>query len=126
YRSIHHDEASPEDLVAMRELLREAMDQGAMGFSTSKTFLHKYDKRKYPPGTFATEEELMALGTVMGDAGHGVFQMTANHPAMEQELPWLRALAKYNDLPVLFNLQQTDDAPDVWKKILAELDQSRK
>ena len=125
-RSIHHDEASPEDLVAMRELLREAMDQGAMGFSTSKTFLHKYDKRKYPPGTFATEEELMALGTVMGDAGHGVFQMTANHPAMEQELPWLRALAKYNDLPVLFNLQQTDDAPDVWKKILAELDQSRK
>ena len=125
-RSIHHDEASPEDLAAMRELLREAMDQGAMGFSTSKTFLHKYDKRKYPPGTFATEEELMALGTVMGDAGHGVFQMTANHPAMEQELPWLRALAKYNDLPVLFNLQQTDDAPDVWKKILAELDQSRK
>lgn len=124
-RSIHHDEASPADLLAMRTLLREAMDQGAMGFSTSKTFLHKYDQRKYPPGTFATEEELMSLGTVMGEAGHGVFQMTANHPAMEQELPWLRALARNNKLPVMFNLQQTDDAPDVWKNILAELDRSR-
>lgn len=124
-RSVHHDEASPEDLREMRKLLREAMDAGAMGFSTSKTFLHKYDQRKYPPGTFATEEELMALGTVMGEAGHGVFQMTANHPLMEQEIPWLNALARHNRLPVLFNLQQTDDAPDVWKQLLVTLDRAR-
>jgi N-acyl-D-aspartate/D-glutamate deacylase len=91
-RAIHHDEASPQDLLDMRQLVREALDAGAMGFSTSKTFLHKYDERKYPPGTFATEDELMSLGTVLGEAGHGVFQMTANHPAMEQEMPWLATM----------------------------------
>ncbi|MBV6307204.1 amidohydrolase family protein [Candidimonas humi] len=124
-RAIHHDEASPADLVAMRELVRDALRAGALGFSTARTFLHKYDERKYPPGTFATEDELMALGSVLGEVGHGVFQMTANHPAMEQEIPWLEQLARHNRLPVLFNLQQTDPAPDVWKQLLSVLDRAR-
>ncbi|WP_193088827.1 amidohydrolase family protein [Advenella sp. FME57] len=124
-RAIHHDEASPADLIAMRDILREALEAGAVGFSTARTFLHKYDERKYPPGTFATEDELMALGTMMGELGYGVFQMTGNHPAMEQEMPWLKALARHNNLPVLFNLQQTDGAPDVWKRIAESLDEAR-
>lgn len=124
-RAIHHDEASPTDLLAMRRVLREALVAGAVGFSTSRTFLHKYDERKYPPGTFATGEEISALGSVMGEVGHGVFQMTANHPAMEAEIPWLEQLARHNQLPVLFNLQQTDSAPDVWKQIALTLDRAR-
>lgn len=124
-RGIHHDEASPKDLQAMRQLVREAMQAGAVGFSTSRTFLHKYDERKYPPGTFATDEEISSLGAVLGEVGHGVFQMTANHPAMEAELPWLEHLARHNKLPVLFNLQQTDAAPDVWKQITRTLDRAR-
>ncbi len=124
-RGIHHDEASPRDLQAMRQIVREAMQAGAVGFSTSRTFLHKYDERKYPPGTFATDEEISALGSVLGEVGHGVFQMTANHPAMQAELPWLEHLARHNKLPVLFNLQQTDAAPDVWKQITYTLDRAR-
>ena len=124
-RGIHHDEASPKDLQAMRQIVREAMQAGAVGFSTSRTFLHKYDERKYPPGTFATDEEISSLGAVLGEVGHGVFQMTANHPAMEAELPWLEHLARHNRLPVLFNLQQTDAAPDVWKQITRTLDRAR-
>ncbi|WP_454695394.1 N-acyl-D-amino-acid deacylase family protein [Achromobacter aegrifaciens] len=125
-RAIHHDEASPADLIAMREVVREALVAGAVGFSTSRTFLHKYDERKYPPGTFATGEEITALGSVMGEVGHGVFQMTANHPAMEGEMPWLEQLARHNRLPVLFNLQQTDGAPDVWKQIAGSLDRAHR
>ncbi|MCS6763276.1 MAG: amidohydrolase family protein [Candidatus Protistobacter heckmanni] len=54
-RGVHHDEATPADLEAMREIVRQGMQAGAaVGFSTSRTFLHKYDQRKYPPGTFAT------------------------------------------------------------------------
>lgn len=124
-RAIHHDEASPTDLIAMRQIVREGLEAGAMGFSTGRTFLHKYDERKYPPGSFATEEEVMALGSVLGEVGHGVFQMTSNHPTLEQEIPWLNALARNNKLPVFFNLQQTDDAPDVWKTIKTTLDKAR-
>ncbi|KAA0892598.1 amidohydrolase family protein [Pusillimonas sp. ANT_WB101] len=124
-RAIHHDEASPADLREMREIVREGLLAGAVGFSTGRTFLHKYDGRKYPPGTFATEDEVMSLGTVMAEVGHGAFQMTSNHPNMEQEMPWLTALAKHNQLPVLFNLQQTDEAPDVWKTILGLLNDAQ-
>src|SRR5690625_2830349 len=124
-RAIHHDEASPTDLSEMRRIVREGMEAGAVGFSTGRTFLHKYDERKYPPGSFATEEEVMALGSVLGEVGHGVFQLTSNHPTLEQELPWLKALARHNKLPVFFNLQQTDEAPDVWKTIRKSLDAAR-
>lgn len=124
-RAVHHDEAAPSDIRAMREIVREGLVAGAVGFSTGRTFLHKYDGRKYPPGTFATEEEIMSLGSVMGELGHGTFQMTSNHHTMEQELPWLRELAQHNQLPVLFNLQQTDEAPDVWKSVLRTLEDAR-
>jgi N-acyl-D-aspartate/D-glutamate deacylase len=121
-RGIHHDEANPKDLIAMREIVREGMQAGAMGFSTSRTFIHKYDERKYPPGTFATADEITSLGSVLGEVGHGVFQMTSNHAAMAGEIPWLMQLARHNKLPVMFNLQQTDPAPDLWKDILKTLD----
>lgn len=124
-RGVHHDEATPKDIVAMRELIREGMKAGAMGFSTSRTFIHKYDERKYPPGTFATGDEISSLGNVLGEVGHGVFQMTSNHAAMAGEIPWLLQMARHNKLPVMFNLQQTDPAPDLWKDILKTLDQAR-
>ncbi|ODV42654.1 amidohydrolase [Cupriavidus sp. UYMMa02A] len=123
-RGIHHDEATPHDLEQMCRLVREGMSAGALGFSTSRTFLHKYDERKYPPGTFASGDEITSLGRVLGEVGHGVFQMTANHVSMGNELPWLERLARHNRLPVLFNLQQTDPAPDLWRELLAALDQA--
>jgi N-acyl-D-amino-acid deacylase len=121
-RAIHHDEATPKDLFAMRNLVREGMQAGAMGFSTSRTFIHKYDERKYPPGTFATADEITGLGSVLGEVGHGVFQMTTNHAGLQGEIPWLLQLARLNKLPVMFNLQQTDPAPDLWKDIVKTLD----
>ncbi|MGE8200666.1 MAG: N-acyl-D-amino-acid deacylase family protein [Variovorax sp.] len=123
-RGIDHDEATPDDLDQMCELVRQGMEAGALGFSTSRTFLHKYDERKYPPGTFVTGEEITRLGRVLGEAGHGVFQMTANHVSMDHELPWLERLARHTGLPVLFNLQQTDPAPDLWRDLMTTLDRA--
>ena len=120
-RGIQHDETTPDDLFEMCNIVREALKAGAYGFSTSRTFLHKYDQRKYPPGTFATGEEISTLGQVLGEVGHGVLQMTSNHISMHHEIPWMRNLALKNKLPVLFNLQQTDPAPDLWKDILGTL-----
>lgn len=124
-RGVHHDEATPQDIQQMCALLADSLRAGAMGFSTSRTFIHKYEGRKYPPGTFATIGEISALGEVMGQVGHGVFQMSSNHISMESEVPWMRKLAQQNQLPVLFNLQQTDQAPDLWKPLLATLDEAQ-
>ena len=125
-RGITHDEATPADIKGMVDLVREGMRAGALGFSTSRTIIHKYQQRKYPPGTFASPDEILGIGRVLGEVGHGVFQMTSNHYQMESELPWLTSLARENNLPVAFALVQTDQTPDTWKRLLAALDEAHK
>ncbi len=124
-RGITHDEAEPADIIAMAALVREALRAGALGFSTSRTIIHKYQGRKYPPGTFASPDEILGLARVLGEVGHGVFQMTSNHSQMETEMPWLTQVARENQLPVAFALVQTDQTPDTWKRLLAVLDQTQ-
>ncbi|RYX95419.1 MAG: D-aminoacylase [Comamonadaceae bacterium] len=121
-RGITHDEATADDIRAMVQIVGEGLKAGALGFSTSRTLIHKYQKHKYPPGTFASPEELLGIARAIKGAGHGVFQMTANHVGMEGELGWLTQIARDNQLPVAFALVQTDQTPDTWKKLLAHLD----
>ncbi len=123
-RGITHDEATPADISAMVNLVREGMRAGALGFSTSRTIIHKYQGRKYPPGTFASPDEILGIARALGEVGHGVFQMTSNHYQMETELPWMTQLARENNLPVAFALVQTDQTPDTWKRLLAALDET--
>ncbi|KPU88583.1 amidohydrolase [Variovorax paradoxus] len=125
-RGITHDEATPADIQAMVQLVREGMRAGALGFSTSRTIIHKYQGRKYPPGTFASPDEILGIARVLGEVGHGVFQMTSNHYQMETELPWMTQLARENNLPVAFALVQTDQTPDTWKRLLAALDETHR
>ena len=125
-RGLTHDEATPEDIRAMIELVREGLRAGALGFSTSRTLIHKYQGRKYPPGTFASPDEILGIAGALGEVGHGVFQMTSNHYQMETELPWLTEVARRNGLPVAFALVHTDQTPDTWKRLLAALDETHR
>lgn len=125
-RGITHDEATPEDIGQMVRLVREGLSAGALGFSTTRTLIHKYQQRKYPPGTFASPDEILGIARAMGEVGHGVFQMTSNHSQMETEVPWLAEVARRNRLPVAFALVQTDQTPDTWKRLLAALDDAQK
>ena len=121
-RGVTHDEATADDIRAMCAIVGEGLKAGALGFSTSRTLIHKYQQHKYPPGTFSSPEEIMGIARAMKAAGHGVFQMTANHVSMEGELWWLTQIARENALPVAFALVQTDQTPDTWKRLLAHLD----
>ena len=124
-RGITHDEATPEDIAQMVQLVREGLSAGALGFSTSRTVIHKYQQRTYPPGTFASRVEILGIARALGQVGHGVFQMTSNHTQMETEVPWLAEVARQNNLPVAFALVQTDQTPHTWKKLLAALDEAQ-
>ena len=117
--------ATPADIAAMANELRSALRAGAFGFSTSRTLIHRGADGKLVPGTFAHRDELFGLGRVMGEEGHGVFQMTSNHIDMPAETAWMMDLARETRRPVLFNLQQIDQAPDLWKLLVARLDEAR-
>jgi N-acyl-D-amino-acid deacylase len=109
--------AGPDDLAAMAQLTGRALAAGALGFTTSRTPLHRSIDGELVPGTTAEVDELFAIGDAVRDAGHGVIQMALHHPEVPDHLPWLRRLAAATGRRVTVNLQQTDDAPDLWRTV---------
>jgi len=51
-----------DEIAEMARLVREGVEAGALGFSTSRTLLHKDLKGVHMPGTFAGSDEMLALG----------------------------------------------------------------
>ena len=120
-RGAKNEKATPEDIAAMAEIVREGIAAGALGFSTSRTLLHKAIDGEYVPGTFASEDELLGIGAAMREAGGGVFQFTANHTDIPGEFAWMRKVSGDYGLKVVFNLLQVDHAPEIWRDALGEL-----
>ena len=116
--------AEPDELAAMAGLVEEALRAGALGFSTSRTPLHRPVDGELVPGTRVAPEELLAIASALRSAGHGVFQGAFHHPDLPTVIPLLRAVAARTGGPVLANLSQTDQAPAVWREVLSLLEQA--
>ena len=117
--------ATAEDIAAMRAIVLEAIRAGALGFSTSRTMGHRAIDGELVPGTFAAEDELFGIGSALGEAGAGVFELAPLGSAGEmledawQEVDWMRRLSAAIDRPVSYVLLQVDDDPELWRKQLA-------
>ena len=113
-----------EEIATMADLTRGALEAGALGFSTSRTPLHKSVDGELVPGTYAAPDELLAIAGAMRDAGHGVFQCAIHHPDVPDSFGWLRNVAETTGRPVVFNLNQPDTAPDLWREDLRLLEEA--
>jgi N-acyl-D-aspartate/D-glutamate deacylase len=120
-----HSVATPADIDAMAAHVRASLAAGALGFSTSRTLILRGADGRLVPGTHAARDEVFGIGRVLGEFGHGVFQMTSNHIDMPAETVWMRELARETGRPVLFNLQQIDERPELWRELVAALDDAR-
>jgi N-acyl-D-amino-acid deacylase len=123
-RGVDDEPATGDDLATMVTLVREAMQAGALGFSTSRTLGHIGINGRPVPGTYATEEELFAIGDVLAELGAGVFEVAPLGSAGEsttaplQELDWMARLSARIHRPVSFVMLQVDSAPQLWREIL--------
>ncbi len=118
------DQASADERQQMAAITQEALEAGALGFSTSRTPLHKTVTGELVPGTDAEEDELLSIAGAVRDAGHGVFQGALHHPEIPDSFSWLRQIAEITGGNVTFNLNQIDSDPDVWKEVLPLLEQA--
>jgi N-acyl-D-aspartate/D-glutamate deacylase len=124
-RGAANAEAGDADIDAMASLTYEALRAGAFGFSTSRTPLHRSRDGELVPGTHADERELLGIADAIRRAGHGVFQFAPEHAKVPvDEWPWMRRLAALTGQPVCVNVNQPNDAPDVWRDVLALLEQA--
>jgi N-acyl-D-amino-acid deacylase len=68
--------STPDELAAMKKLMREAMEAGAIGFGTSVSVSHNGYAGKPVPSRQATPEEMDGLVSVMGEMKRGLMQIT--------------------------------------------------
>ena len=102
-------DASEAEIDKMSELVTEAINAGALGFSTSRTILHRDIYGKYVPGTEASSEEMRALAFGVDKAGEGTLEITSDWLDEEIEMSWMKEYVKKSDCGLTF-LQTSGDA----------------
>ena len=129
-RGRENEPATDDDLAKMKQIVAEAIDAGALGFSTSRTIGHRDIRGRIIPGTHAAKEEMMAFADVLKDAGKGVFElipagtigdlehMGGEQTTYQEELDLLAEVSKRANCPVTFTLVQNMDDPKLWKHVL--------
>jgi N-acyl-D-amino-acid deacylase len=123
-RGARNEPATPEEIDAMRSIVKEAIAAGALGFSTSRTVAHVAIDGEPVPGTFAAEDELFGIGSALGELGTGVFELAPAGAAGEdvisptKEVDWMRRLSAAIGRPVTFAMLQVDAEPDLWRTLL--------
>jgi N-acyl-D-aspartate/D-glutamate deacylase len=117
-------EATPDEIARMGELVRDAVAAGAMGFSTTRTILHRAKDGELAAGTTASADELIGIGRAMGEAGAGVFELASDMFDPEGEFAWMATISREAGRPVTFNCLQDDIRPDHWRKLIELAEQA--
>ncbi len=124
-RGAANEPATAADIAEMARLVERALRAGAYGFSTSRTPIHRAKDGELVPGTTADEHELLGIAAAIAHAGHGLFQFAPDHALVPvSEWPWMRKVARLTGQTVSVNLNQPDTAPDLWRDVLALLDEA--
>jgi N-acyl-D-aspartate/D-glutamate deacylase len=133
-RSLSEEPAGEADIEAMCALVDEAIGAGALGFSTSRTLLHRVPDGRPVPGTWADSNELTAIAQVMGNHGRGVFEAAARlgegasdaYAACQIETEMMADISRRSGRPVTFGLAHTFLLDDLYRRVLAFVNEGNK
>ncbi len=117
-RGASNEDATPEDIALMSKLVEEGLRAGAVGFTTTRTVLHRAKDGELAAGTTATVDELLGLGDALGAAGAGVFGVASDMVDPEAEFRWMAEIARRTGRPVTFGCLQNDVWPEQWRELI--------
>jgi N-acyl-D-aspartate/D-glutamate deacylase len=123
-RGARNEAATADDVAEMARLVREGIEAGALGFSTSRELGHRAVDGEVVPGTYADEQELFALGRAAAAGGRSVFEVAPRGSSgLEQEsatgeLDWMCRLADQAGIPLTFLLFQVQSNPTLWRTMM--------
>ncbi|MGA0433874.1 MAG: N-acyl-D-amino-acid deacylase family protein, partial [Luminiphilus sp.] len=101
-RGAANETPTDTEIARMSAIVEEGLNAGALGFSTSRTVLHKSVDGELVPGTTASKEELLGIGRALKRAGHGVFEMASDLLPEWHEFEWMGDLSRETGAPVTF------------------------
>lgn len=130
-RAVCNEQATEVDIAAMRRLTREALEAGAIGFSTGRSDIHRSADGAWTPSSEATAEELAGIAGAFKGLSHGIlqavndFDLEREGDAFDREFDILEAMAQGAEgRPFSLSLMQRDFAPDQWRRIIARAEQA--
>ncbi len=110
-KDAHEDDLSADQLQELSDLTGQAIRDGALGFSTSRTILHT-SRHGLIPGTTALPDELLAVAHGMAKAGPAVFQIISDGITTQpDEKAWVREIAEMPGMTVTYSLAQSPRDP---------------
>jgi N-acyl-D-amino-acid deacylase len=123
------DEApTADELTAMAAHVRAGIEAGALGFTTSRTYIHR-TRDGAPLGTRTSSiDELTVLAGAMAETGRGVIQMISDaYQSLDDEyvtaeMHLMRSLVEATGRPLSMTVQQPEPLPDRWRQMAAWVD----
>ncbi|MGA1677712.1 MAG: N-acyl-D-amino-acid deacylase family protein, partial [Pseudomonadales bacterium] len=121
--------ATEDDLARMCALVQEAMQAGAVGFSTSRTFNHTTADDRPVASRLARWDEVRAIVNAMGTTGKGVFEIAGEAPGRDPErqreyFNRLRDLAVESGVTQTWGMFSVRAAPELWRPFFDLLDET--
>ena len=118
--------ATEAETEGMRKTVKEAMEAGALGLSVSRNKGHYDPQGAHIPAVWATEEEIFALGDVLGEMGTGIIQ-SGGGMAAERDNRLMSRLSRATGRQVVYNtLAQNVRRPNEWKEMMSIVDETSK
>ena len=118
-RGAANEAPTVQEIDEMADIVEAGLRAGALGFSTSRTVLHKSIEGELVPGTTASEPELVGIGRALGRAGHGVFELTSDLLPEWDEFGWMGRLSKETGQPISFSMLQSPIKQMHWQDQMA-------
>jgi N-acyl-D-aspartate/D-glutamate deacylase len=115
-RGARREVATAHEIDVMARLAREAIEAGALGFTTSRTLNHRTSRGEYTPTLTAEADELIGIAQAIGQTGEGVLQVVSDFADLDAEFAIFRRMAETSGRPLSFSLVQVRG--DGWRRLL--------
>ena len=113
-------QATAAEIAKMRELVRQGMEAGAVGFSTNQNPRHIREDKKPVASRLAADEELGSLLDVLGEMNRGVVQLSGGGADARGRIAYAAQMARRTGRPVLWqSINHSWSRPNHWQEMLA-------
>jgi len=123
-RGANREDATATDIARMKQLAKEAVMSGALGFSTSRTLNHRTSDGQPTPTLTASEHELIGIAEGLKEANRGVLQFVSDFNDPQKEAAMLRRIVEASGRPLSVSLAQADVAPEGWRLLLGAIEKA--
>ena len=117
-RGINHEEATQEEIDEMKQIVQEAVEAGAYGFSTSRTEKHNDVNGNLTPSITAHKTELVEIAKALGEINKGVLQGISDFYDFDSEFDIFKSMSSESGRPISITVEQQDARPDWWLQLL--------